>query len=126
MRAFSPVDAFLIPADANVEIYKSIITFILELIMIGSLAFYGYHKGGTAMTKYILAFALPLFSILLWSNFAAPKAARRLPMPYLAFFRGILFLIAAYLLYKSNKPNLALTVAVFSIATQITSMIVED
>lgn len=105
---------------------NQIAVFIIELIMIGSLAYFGFQKGSSTIAKYALAIMLPVLAILLWSYFAAPKSSHRLKMPYLALFRLTLFLIASYLLYKCNKSEAAILVAVLSTITQVVSYFLDD
>jgi hypothetical protein len=105
---------------------NQLIVFILELLMLGILGFYGFQKGSNTLTKYAFAILLPAIVILLWGYFAAPKSAHRLPMPYLAMFRGLCFLLASYALYKSNQPSAALIIAFLSVSTQLTSLYFGD
>lgn len=105
---------------------NQITVFIIELIMIGSFAYFGFQKGTTPLVKYTLAITLPLLAILAWSYFAAPKSGHRLPMPYLALFRLTLFLAASYYLYATNKGSAALVLALLSVATQIVGYFLDD
>lgn len=103
-----------------------ITVFVIELIMIGAFAYFGFQKGNSTLIKYLLAIILPVFVVLLWGYFAAPKSLHRLEMPYLVIFRLALFLVASYLLYRSNQTNIAIVVALLSIFTQIASYNLND
>jgi hypothetical protein len=46
-------------------------------------------------------------------------------MPYLAVFRGGMFLVAAFFLYQLQMKNFALIVAILAIATQLVSYLTE-
>jgi hypothetical protein len=100
---------------------NQLVVFLLELVMFGALGFYGFQKGSGTTTKYALAVILPAIAVLLWGYYAAPKSSHRLPMPYLALFRGVFFLCAAYLLYECGQKNWALLVAALAPITQAIS-----
>lgn len=78
------------------------LAFLLELCMIFSLGYFGFHIGSDIFWKLILAISLPAAAIGLWSYFAAPKSVHRLQRPYLPVFRLILYTITAFLLYKTG------------------------
>jgi hypothetical protein len=105
---------------------NQIAVFVIELIMIGAFAYFGFQKGNSTIIKFLLAIILPVFVVFLWAYFAAPKSLQRLEMPYLVIFRLSLFLIASYLLYKSGQTKVALVVALLSIFTQIASYNLND
>jgi len=100
--------------------------FFIELIMLGSFAYFGFQKGHTVLFRYILAIALPTVGIVCWALWAAPKSSSRLPMPYLALFRVVLFLLASYFLYACRQTNLAFVVAAVSIITQVLGYYFKD
>lgn len=100
--------------------------FFLELMMIGSFAYFGFQKGHTALFRYIWAIALPAAVIICWGLWAAPKSSNRLPMPYLVLFRAALFLLASYFLYACGQMNLAIVIALFAVVTQVVSYYFRD
>ena len=100
---------------------NKLIVFLLEIVMIISFSCFGFQRGPNLYMKWMLATVLPVISALLWGYFAAPKSSYRLPMPYLAIFRALIFLAASYCLYKCNKTNMAIYVAILSIVTQFLS-----
>lgn len=108
--------------------YKAInqlIVFILELVMISSFACYGYQQNTSAFNKYLLALSLPFAAIIFWGLFAAPKAQYRFTMPYLAIFRGGMFLITSFLLYQMEYKKMAFLIFVLAIVTQIICYYIE-
>lgn len=107
------------------KIVNQTVMFLIELVMVGSLAYFGYFKGNGPLTKYALAVILPGIAILLWSYWAAPKSVHRLPMPYLAILRLSLFFLASFLLYKCGLVRFALIIAIISAFTQIASFFYE-
>lgn len=99
--------------------------FFMELVMIGSLAYYGY-KQSTFVNRYLLAILLPAIAITLWAIFAAPKSSNRLNLPYLVIFRAAMFLIASLLLYLSGNKVVAWITAIIAIVTQVIAYYTED
>ncbi len=108
------------------KIVNQLIVFIIELIMLGSFAYFGFQKGNTSLVKYALAITIPLLVIALWSYWAAPKSTHRLNMPYLALLRLSFFLLASFALYKCDQTKYAIILAVFSTLTQIISLFTEQ
>jgi Protein of unknown function (DUF2568) len=108
------------------KIINQTIVFLLELMMLGSLAYFGFQKGNGHLYKYTLAIVLPILAIILWGYWAAPKSAHRLSMPYLAIFRLALFLLASYLLYRCEQIKFALIFALASTITQVASIFLEE
>src|ERR1700712_1717533 len=104
---------------------NQIAVFVIELIMIGTFAYFGFRIGNSTLIKYLLAIMLPFLVILLWSYFGAPKSSHRFEMPYLVIFRLTLFLLTSYLLYKCNQINIAIVVALLSISTQAASYLLK-
>ncbi len=107
------------------KIVNQTIVFLIELIMIGTFAYFGYQIGNSIFAKYALAISLPILAIILWGYWAAPKSVHRIMMPYLALFRLSLFLLASYLLYRCGQNKFAIILAIFSLSTQIASIILE-
>lgn len=105
---------------------NQVTVFLIELIMVWSFAYFGFQKGYSIIVKYLLAFILPVFVVLLWGYYAAPKSSHRLEMPNLILFRLALFLIASSLLYRCNQTNMAIGVALLSFATQIAGYFLND
>ncbi|MGH7434055.1 MAG: YrdB family protein [Polyangiaceae bacterium] len=56
------------------------IAFVLELIMLFALGWWGAKTGSTWAVSALLAAGAPLAAAILWGLFAAPKARIRLPM----------------------------------------------
>lgn len=108
-----------------VKIVIPVVVFLIELVMLGSLAYFGYQKGNGPVVKYVLAIILPVVSIILWGYFAAPKSDHRLAMPYVAMFRLGMFLAASYALYKCGETRIALILALVSTATQLACLYLE-
>ncbi|MGC4234966.1 MAG: YrdB family protein [Niabella sp.] len=108
-----------------VKLINQPIVFILELVMLYSFGYFAYSKGINSFTRFAFAIAAIALGVILWSLLAAPKSGHRLPMPYLAVFRGGLFLVAAFFLYQLQMKNFALIVAILAITTQLISYLTE-
>nr|WP_294896012.1 YrdB family protein [uncultured Pedobacter sp.] len=107
------------------KIVNQTIVFLIELIMFGSFACFGFQKGNGLVLKYGFAILLTLLAILLWAYWAAPKSENRLKMPYLAIFRLFLFFLASFFLYRLGFTKFALILAFISTVTQIASVFLE-
>lgn len=105
------------------KIINATVVFVIELVMFGAFAYFGFQIGDGGLEKYAFALALPLLAVVIWAYWAAPKSKKRLAMPYLAVFRLFLFLLAAYLLYRCGQTKFALILAVVSAVTQTASVL---
>ncbi|AHM59321.1 hypothetical protein D770_05270 [Flammeovirgaceae bacterium 311] len=108
------------------KIINQTIVFLIELIMFGSFAYFGFQKGNGLFEKYGFAIILTLLAIILWAYWAAPKSNNRLTMPYLAMFRLSLFFLASYFLYRCGQTKFAIILTIVSAVTQIASIFLED
>lgn len=79
------------------------LAFVLELFMLGAIAWWGYRQGQTPVSKYALAITLVLLASVLWGIFAAPKSKKRLPFAARLPFQLCMFLTAAFLLYATGE-----------------------
>ncbi len=68
------------------KIVNQILLFIVEMIMLGSFAYFGFQKGQTVLVKYGFGLGILGVVIALWSYWAAPTSGHRLEMPYLVIF----------------------------------------
>jgi len=103
-----------------------LIAFLLELAMLFSLGYYGFHTNMGKAGEFILGISLPVVAILLWGFLAAPKAKHRLPFPYLIPFKLILFLLTAFLLYQSGQQKWAFIFASIAIVSLLLEMLFND
>jgi len=103
-----------------------LIAFLLELVMLFCLAYYGFHTNMGKAAEFILGIGLPVVAILLWGFLAAPKAKHRLPFAYLIPFKLILFLLTAFLLYKCGQQKWAFIFAAIAIASELLEIIFND
>jgi Protein of unknown function (DUF2568) len=67
---------------ANVGALKSInlaISFLLELALLGTVAFWGFSLTLPLLGRVLLGLALPIVVVVLWALFLAPRAKWRVP-----------------------------------------------
>ena len=84
-----------------------LIRFLLELCMLGAVAYWGFETGDNAVTKALLGIGTPLLMAVVWGVFISPKAAFGLrPVPWVAL-QAVLFGIAAIALATFASPALA-------------------
>lgn len=95
------------------------IAFLLELVMLFCLGYYGFHSGDSVLQSWAIGTGLPVAVIILWGLFAAPRAQRRLPFVFLIPFKLILFLGTALLLYHIGLYRWAILFAAISIINEI-------
>jgi hypothetical protein len=72
-----------------------LVAFILELSMIGVLAYWGFSTPLTIPEKLMIGIGLPLLVTLAWGVWLAPRASHRLPWPWFAPAKIVLFLAAS-------------------------------
>lgn len=58
------------------------LAFVMELVALGALGFWGWRTGDTMPTKLLLGIGTPVGAAVLWGLFAAPQA--QFPNPVLA------------------------------------------
>lgn len=99
--------------------------FVLEIAMLISLGYYGMSQSWNLVPRLVCTTVLIIFTVFIWSVYAAPRSVKRLKMPFLIIFRAALFLIAFYLLYHTGHIHPALIFAGLTIITQIISYLTE-
>lgn len=86
------------------------VRFILELVGLVSIGYYGWtqHEG---VTKYLLAFGLPLIAAILWGTFRVPgdtSSAGKVPVAVAGWIRLLLelsfFAAGTIALFASGEP----------------------
>jgi hypothetical protein len=98
---------------------NNLVSFLLELAMLGAFAFWGFHAGPTTVTKWLLGIGLPLLLVIFWSRFMAPKARSRLTWPWLPIASLFLFLLSAFVLYMAGGQTAAVILAVVAVINSL-------
>lgn len=78
------------------------VRFALELCMLATYGWWGYHSGMGTMKGVLLAIILPLAVAIAWGLFLSPKAKVKLPIGTRVVMELILFGVAAWLLYSAG------------------------
>lgn len=92
---------------------------IAEICMYVCLGLVGWAWGPDPW-RVLLAILLPVIAGVLWWLFMAPKAPRRLPMPWLVIARIDHIVVASVLAFFAGYPELAIaTTALMLIGTPI-------
>lgn len=85
----------------NLKLLNKGIMFLLEICMLLSLSYWGFHNH-SSIASYLYGIGLPVLAALLWGILAAPKSKNRLRMPYRVFFSIGMFWISGILLYETG------------------------
>lgn len=70
---------------------NEVLAFLLELVAIGCLAWWGFGTDGGVVARTALGLGLPLAGVVLWGLFAAPKARVRLPLAGVLAVKALVF-----------------------------------
>jgi hypothetical protein len=95
------------------------LAFLLELVALAVLAWWGAEVGDGVIPSVVLAVAAPAIAAVVWGLFAAPKARVRLPLPGVLLVKALVFGAAAVALYGLDHSGLALGFAVIVIANTV-------
>jgi len=95
------------------------VAFGLELSMLAAFGYWGYKIGNGLVVKWLLALALPLIAGVLWGYVLAPKAPYRLDTNIRVVVELMLFLLAAYALYRLGHATLAVVFAALAVIVQV-------
>lgn len=91
------------PGSASLRAGNLAVKFALELVAIGSFAYWGASVASGALA-ILLAVVAPVVAIALWGRLAAPRSERKLPLrPRIAFELAV-FTLAALALLRTSWP----------------------
>jgi hypothetical protein len=93
------------------EHFNVILSFVLELLMLGAVGYWGYSLPLNVYGKWICAILVPALLTVVWGLFFAPRANVRMPTPWLLTCELVLFCGSAIALHTTDKSNLALPLA---------------
>jgi hypothetical protein len=94
---------------------NAVLAFGLEFALLAAFAFWGFTADDDLLVRCALGLGAPALVIVIWAVLLAPMAKRRLPMPWLAIAKLVLFGLGALALYIANAPGLALALAVLAV-----------
>ncbi|WP_227687202.1 YrdB family protein [Spirosoma arboris] len=95
---------------------------MLELSMLASFGYAGFHSSDRPYRNYLVGFGLPLVAAILWGIFMAPRSNYRLGSPYRSFLALMLFGISAFLLYRTGHMHLAIVFAGIALVSELTAV----
>lgn len=104
---------------------NQLLVFVLEIAMCAAYVYFGMSRTGSVTQRWGGTLVMVAMAIGLWARFAAPKSVHRLSMPYLALFRGVMFLSAALCYWEADLQKMGLAMAILGITTQIISSFME-
>jgi hypothetical protein len=88
------------------------LAFLLELVALGSFAYWGFNASGSSVLNIVLGVGTPILAIVLWGVFAAPRSERRLRGSAYLAFKVVFFALAILALIAAGSITLGLIFAV--------------
>ena len=87
--------------------------FILELVVLAALAFWGFSVSTMLLVQLVLGIGAPAAAIAVWSTFVAPRATRRLDDPARLILEIVVFGAGALALIGAGQlgPGVLLAIA---------------
>jgi Protein of unknown function (DUF2568) len=84
-----------------------VLRFVVELVGIGALAYWGFNATGDGIGRIALMIGAPLVLIVIWATVVAPKTANGLSQPQKDVIGTVLLLVAAGALAAVGQPAAA-------------------
>ncbi|MDD9266920.1 YrdB family protein [Paenibacillus sp. GCM10023248] len=81
--------------------------FLLELCLLASLSYWGFHTDRGLLLKIVLGIGTPLLTAFIWGMFLSPKASVAIALPFRLALEAALFTVAVLALYATGKHSLA-------------------
>ncbi|GAB3832147.1 YrdB family protein [Dactylosporangium cerinum] len=85
---------------------NELLAFILELVALACLGYWGLEIGDTVLIKGALAIGAPLLAAALWGMFAAPRARYKVSLAGQLAVKALVFGAAAVALFATGQPAL--------------------
>lgn len=82
-----------------------ILAFSIELAALVAYGYWGAYSQDSLLGKVVLGLGIPVLVVVIWGYFFAPKAKRRLEMPWLLIGKIAIFSGSVIGLYFSQQPN---------------------
>lgn len=90
------------------QVLNYVLSFSLEVAAILAYGHWGFQLPTNNLINWYAGLGLPTVLIVLWSQFFAPKASRRLSMPWLLVGKLIILIGSAAALYVAGSSTLGL------------------
>jgi hypothetical protein len=107
-----------------IKILNATLAFSLEMIMCVAYGMWSYSLSPQIVIRWLLTLAVPGVVIVIWSLFAAPKAAYLLSNPAHYILELGLTLLAAFLLFHLGHHQWGIIIAVLAVVCQTAALFV--
>src|SRR5258707_14085376 len=104
---------------AALQVINLGIAFLLELCMLGALAYWGFQVTDSVPLKVLLGIGVPVVVIVIWARFMAPNSTTRLTGTAYLLVKLVLFGAAAIALAFAGQVTLAIIFAVVAVINQV-------
>ncbi|WP_199552128.1 YrdB family protein [Streptomyces sp. N35] len=91
---------------------NELLAFVIEMGALGALAWWGFATGDGILLSLLLGLGTPAVAIVLWGQFAAPKAKRPPGLPGVLLVKALVLGGGAAALYGLGHPVAAVIAAV--------------
>ncbi|RAS30481.1 uncharacterized protein DUF2568 [Streptomyces avidinii] len=95
---------------------NEVLAFVLELVAIGALAWWGFTAPEGAAASAALGIGTPAAAVALWGLFAAPRARFSLPLPGVLVVKALVLGGGAAAVYGTGHPVAAWVLAAVTAA----------
>lgn len=96
-----------------------LLRFLLELLALGALGYWGFMTGSATLTKVALGVGAPLVAAVVWGTFLSPRAPVQLPWGVVLVLQAVVFASAAAALAATGNRTLALVFGVIVLTNAI-------
>ena len=110
----------------KILLFNKGVMFLLELSMMGSFAYWGFHNHASRISSFLFGIGIPVIVAIIWSLLAAPNSANRLSMPYRGIFTIILFWTSGALLYLTGAKEYAIIFIILSLISVTLATVLES
>ncbi|OME89732.1 MULTISPECIES: YrdB family protein [Paenibacillus] len=95
------------------------IRFILELILLFSIGYWGFHYGSGLMAQVALGIGLPLLAAVIWGMTISPKARIKLPHAVVLLIEFLIFATAVACQVSSGFITFAIVFAFVALVNRL-------
>jgi len=97
------------------KVFNLTIRFLLELVIMFSLGYWGFHIDSNMIIQIALGLGMPLLAAIIWSKTISPKATIRLPLIGVLIIEFIIFGTAYLCLIDSGFKVFAMIFGVVAV-----------
>ncbi|PRX99022.1 YrdB family protein [Allonocardiopsis opalescens] len=95
---------------------NQLLALAIEILMLYAFAWWGFTLDAGLWARVLCGLGAPAAVITVWALWVAPRAGRRLRLPWLAVVKGALFAAAALALYAAGMAAFAVGFAAVAAA----------